>query len=68
MTHRLAARLTTTLATLRDARERGATGIEYAGMILIAAVVVGAIYGAVGGADLEGKVTKTIEKVFSHTP
>ena len=44
MTAKLAAKYTTTIATLRDQREAGATGLEYAGMIAVAALVVALIY------------------------
>ena len=41
MTAKLSAKFTTALTTLRDRKEAGATGLEYAGMIAVAALVGG---------------------------
>ena len=65
MTAKLAANYTTTIATLRDRREAGATGLEYAGMIAVAALVVALIWGAINGADVTGKVSTAITDLFS---
>lgn len=65
MTAKLAAKYTTALATLRDRKEAGATGLEYAGMIMVAALIVGLVYGAVDSANIDTKVGDAIDKLFS---
>lgn len=64
MTAKLAANFTTTLATLRERNEAGATALEYAGMILVAALVVGAVFTAISGVDVAGKVTAAVAKIL----
>lgn len=64
MTAKLAAKFTTTMHALEERREAGATGLEYAGMILVAAIVVGAIFAAVQGVDVQGKVKTAIDKIL----
>lgn len=65
MTSTLAAKFTTALVTLRDRKEAGATGLEYAGMIAVAALVVALIWGAINGADVPGAVKTAITDLFS---
>lgn len=65
MTTKLAAKYTTTVATMRDRREAGATGLEYAGMIAVAALVVALVWTAINGADVTGKISTAISDLFS---
>lgn len=65
MTAKLAANVTTALATLRDRKEAGATGLEYAGMIMVAAMIVGIVYSAVQEGDVKGSVSKEITELFN---
>ena len=65
MTAKLSAKFTTALTTLRDRKEAGATGLEYAGMIAVAALVVALIWSALNGADVTGKVGTAIQDLFS---
>lgn len=64
MTAKLAANFTTALCTIRDRKEAGATGLEYAGMIAVAALVVALIWGAINGAGVDGKVSDAITDLF----
>lgn len=65
MTAKLAARFTTAIETAKDHREKGATGLEYAGMIAVAALVVALVWGAISGADVPGKVKTAIDSLFA---
>jgi len=65
MTAKLSAKFTTALTTLRDRKEAGATGLEYAGMIAVAALVVALIWSAISGADVTSKVKTAIEDLFT---
>ena len=65
MTAKLAANFTTALTTLRDRKEAGAPGLEYAGMIAVAALVVALIWSAISGADVTSKVKTAIEDLFT---
>ena len=64
MTAKLAANFMTALATLRERNETGATALEYAGMVLVAALVVGAVYTAVSGADVAGRMGTAISEIL----
>ena len=65
MTAKLAANVTTALAAMRDRKEAGATGLEYAGMIMVAAMVVGIVYTAVKNGDVAGSIATEIGELFS---
>ena len=65
MTAKLAARYNTTMHVLKERREAGATGLEYAGMIAVAALVVALIWTAIQGSGIEGKISEAIDKLFS---
>lgn len=56
MTHSLAARYSTYVATMKDRRESGQNSLEYLGMALVAGVVIAAIYSVVTGADVTTKI------------
>lgn len=56
MTHNIAARYTTQMATLQDRREAGQNSLEYLGMALVAGVVIAAIYGVITGAGVGEKI------------
>ncbi|WP_427384219.1 hypothetical protein [Janibacter sp. G56] len=67
MTTKMAATFQTTAFTLRERlanNERGASALEYVGMVLVAAFIVGAIYTAFSGADLAGKVKTAITDIL----
>jgi pilus assembly protein Flp/PilA len=49
---------------LEGNRDRGATALEYVGMIVVAAIIVVAITGAVKGANIGGTVTSKIAEIF----
>lgn len=49
---------------LRRARERGATGLEWGGMVAVAALVVGVVFLGVTNSDVPAKVTCTLGNVF----
>ncbi len=65
MTSKIAARYTTTLTNLtgRD-QERGATALEYVGMIVVAAIVVGFIVAGMRGANITGAVTGLVNEIL----
>lgn len=65
MTSKIAARYTTTLTNLtgRD-QERGATALEYVGMIVVAAIVVGFIVAGMRGAGITGAVTNLVNQIL----
>ena len=65
MTAKLSAKFTTALTTLRDRKEAGATGLEYAGMIAVAALVVALIWGAIDGVGVDSSVANAITDLFS---
>ena len=65
MTAKLAANVTTALAAMRDRKEAGATGLEYAGMIVVAAMVVGIVYTAVSEGQVAESIGKEIDELFS---
>lgn len=65
MTAKLSAKFTTALTNLRDRKETGATGLEYAGMIAVAALVVALIWGAIDGAGVDTSVADAITDLFS---
>ena len=68
MTHKAAAKFTVAqhafTQRLRDG-ERGGPGMEYVGMIVVAAMLVGIIYTAINGAGIDGSVKGLITKIFS---
>lgn len=63
MTHSLAARYTTYVATLRDRREAGQNSLEYLGMALVAGVVIAAIYGVVSSGNVGEKIQSAWESI-----
>lgn len=65
MTAKLAANFTTALVTLRDRKETGATALEYVGMILVAALVVGAVWGAIKNQGIDEKVATAVTKILT---
>jgi hypothetical protein len=65
MTAKLAANFTTALVALRDRKEAGATGLEYAGMIMVAAMVVGIVYTAVKEGNVASSIATEIGELFS---
>jgi len=67
MTARMAAKYTTTMHMLGERmgdRTRGASALEYVGMILIAAFIVAAVWGAMQNAGIEKKVDAAVEKIL----
>lgn len=68
MTHKAAAKFTVAKSTLADRlqdRERGATALEYIGMLVVAAMLVVAIWGAINTANPGQKVTTLVNEIFS---
>ncbi len=58
MTHALAAKISTTSYVIKDRlanSERGASALEYVGMVLVAAFICGAVYVAFSGGDNDVK-------------
>lgn len=68
MTTKLAARYTTAISTmedrLNDRREAGATGLEYAGMIAVAALVVYLVYTAIDAGGVGDSIKTAITDLF----
>lgn len=68
MTHKAAAKFTIARNTLLEQlgeRERGASALEYVGMIVVAALLVVAIWGAMDAADVGGAVGDQVSKILS---
>ena len=56
----------TVLATVtapRDENEKGQGTLEYVGIVVVAALLVTAIFTAVNGADIGGKITTKINEI-----
>lgn len=49
---------------MRVSRERGATGVEWAGMVAVAALVVGVVFSAVVGSGVQAKTTCVVGNLF----
>lgn len=66
MTAMMAAQMTTVMHVMtgRLKEERGASALEYVGMILVAALVVGGVWTAVNGNDIPGKVSTAISEIL----
>lgn len=66
MTAMMTAQMTTVMHVLtgRLKEERGATALEYVGMILVAAIVVGAVFTAINGVDVAGKVSTAVNEIL----
>ena len=64
MTAKLAAKLTTATTRLTD-REKGASALEYVGMVVIAALIIGFVYTALTGADIGGKLKSAVDAILS---
>lgn len=68
MMHKAAAKYTVAMHTLGDRledEERGASAMEYVGMLLVGGVVVAAIAGVVNTGSVGPKVTEAVNKIFS---
>lgn len=66
MTTKLAARYITALATMADRKERGATALEYIGMIIVAAIVVGAVIGVIEGLGISSIVSDNVNTILNR--
>lgn len=66
MTAMMAAQLTTVMHVMnvRLKEERGATALEYVGMILVAALIVGAVFTAIREVELGTKISDAIGKIL----
>lgn len=64
MTAKLATRYTTALATMSDRKERGATALEYVGMIIVAAIIVGAIVSVINADLISGAVQTAVNTIL----
>lgn len=49
----------------RDPAERGATGLEYVGLVLLAAIVLGFLWSVLGASDLPGKVAGAVTRILT---
>ncbi len=58
-------KLVATMQALKERREKGADALEYVGMVLIAAFVVGTLVAAVQAAGLQAKVSEAINKILT---
>lgn len=68
MTHKAAAKFIVAKDTFTrrlGEAERGGPGMEYVGMIVVAALLVGIIYGAIEGGDIGGQIGTLISEIFS---
>ncbi len=68
MTHKAAAKFTVAQHTLTERladRERGASALEYVGMIIVAAIVVGAVITAIEGAGLPALVKEKVNEILN---
>lgn len=68
MMHQVAATFTTIQHSLRARlmnSERGASALEYVGMILVAAVVVGAVAGALSSDAISGAIDPKIDDILN---
>ena len=65
MTAKLAANFTAALFTLRERKEAGATGLEYAGMIMVAALIVGIVYGAINSGTVSTAISTAVNKIVN---
>lgn len=66
MQHMIAARMMTTLNTLRSRQaERGASALEYVGLVLIAALIVGAVWTAINAAGIDSKISDAVTKILT---
>lgn len=65
MSAKLAARYISTINSLQARREAGATGLEYAGMIVVAAMVVGLVYTAINSGTVQNGISNAISAIFS---
>lgn len=71
MQHYIAARMMATMHVLKarlEDRERGASALEYVGMVLVAAILVAAVVTAAKAADVTGKVGELIDDIFKGNP
>lgn len=46
-------------------RDRGANLVEYAGLIVLAAIILGLVYGAINAASLKDNLTKVMSHILS---
>ncbi|MFT3875685.1 MAG: hypothetical protein QM708_04590 [Propioniciclava sp.] len=51
-------------AKLAERRERGADILEYVGMVLLAAVIIGGVFGIAGDLDLAEKFSTAANKIL----
>lgn len=68
MTHKAAAKFTTVQRTLADrlaGRERGASALEYVGMVLVAAMIVAAVVAAVDIGTLQSNLTSKVNEIIN---
>lgn len=63
MTIKLANFATTARAAMAD-KERGATALEYVGMLVVAAIVVGAVFLAIRNANVGGAVSDAVSTIL----
>ncbi|WP_338749335.1 hypothetical protein [Janibacter alittae] len=67
MTHKVAAKFIVVQHTLSQRlsdRERGASALEYVGMLIVAAIIVGAVITVINDADVAGAVTDSVNEIL----
>lgn len=65
MQNYIAARLMATLHVLKTRySERGASALEYVGMVILAGLIVAAIAAAINPGDITSKVSSAVTKIF----
>ncbi|WEV77347.1 hypothetical protein O9K63_12195 [Janibacter cremeus] len=67
MTYKAAAKFTVAKHTLTQRlaeQERGASALEYVGMLIVAAIIVGAVITVIDGADVQGAVTEAVNEIL----
>ncbi len=66
MQHYVAARVMATLHVLKTRQaERGASALEYVGMVILAGLIVAAVIGAVNPGNIKTTVTTTVNDILS---
>ena len=60
--------LTDVMTTLAARRERGADALEYVGMVVLAALIVGAIVGVVNQDTIGNAMEQAVTQILGGTP
>lgn len=63
---KVSAIMDTKLNELADRKEKGQGAIEYIGVLLVVAVVIGLVIAAFNGLDLGSKVSDAVDAIFDQ--